>query len=448
MTIARKTSAKRKAPPAAELTHAICERLFEKDTKERTYSFSRSPRVSRTEKIYVDHTDLLCELASETEPCIICRPAGFGLGAVCDDLKALFGGQDFSGLKAEKRAKDFRADAVLRFDLSRMYRWRRDHLSFKRKFTGETFKKELSHYTEAVGETNAYYLEIEPEWQLTPSEVFCELCEVLDDEDNVLIIENVDAPLFYSRHNVRSMRVVERWLQDFFIPGLNNCREKFKFILLTARINFNPFRECGLPLKDLSHDPKYAVLAGFTSEDLKQYYAPELRLAAARRFRIHPDDIGQAELEQFEEFLNAELGGYRFAPGAEPLFWPREFCNYLRTGRAKSEKVWTGASAEDTQLAMFLGTDGSRVAQELLRQKQQSLLDGTLNNSGLFLDHDNLSLQPQEADTGIVNSFTLLQAAGCLTLSECVNQPGEAALYDIPNNCALARIKALTSSKR
>ncbi|MBO8415823.1 MAG: AAA family ATPase [Proteobacteria bacterium] len=449
MTSAATTDAKCEALSAALLKGLIRQKLYDQDENGITNIYSTSPRKSRAEKIYVDHTDLLCELASEKEPCIICRPAGFGLGAVCDDLYALFSGKgDFAGLKAANRQAEFSGHTVVRLDLSRIYRWNNGHLSFISKFDADTFYKEMSRYTREISNALGNYLKIEPESHLPPDEVFLQLCDALKGDNNVLIVENVDAPLFYSRYNLRTMRQVEHLLQDFFVRALRSCRGKFKFILLTARINFNPFWKCTLPLKDLSQDPKYALLAGFTEDDLRKYFDPELRLTAARKFKLHPDDVSERDLSKLLSFFADEFGHYCFAPGAEQVYWPRELCNCMRTGRVKSKKSWYGAKDEDAQLALFLGKEGRREAKTMLNIDERVTGDPAAVNPELFIDCQRLSQEPQVPPSGTVNRFTLLQAAGCLTISPAVTHLDDPMQYCIPNNYARSRLLALTGSKK
>lgn len=76
-------------------------------------------RLRQSGAVYVDKTELVCELASSFAPAPLIRPRGFGKTLLVSTLESLFkyGLRDFQGLAIEKFWKDRTYD-VVRLDFS------------------------------------------------------------------------------------------------------------------------------------------------------------------------------------------------------------------------------------------------------------------------------------------------------------------------------------------
>ncbi len=228
-------------------------------------------------RIYVDKTDLIYSLAiNNSQPIFLSRPRRFGKSLLVSTFECLFKQKQelFKGLKIENLWKDQNTYKVLHLDFSSM----------------------------ATSSLNNVELIRDPD--NIPSEKFNSICDVLEKNNLVLLIDEYDSPLTSFMDDDKKFEAVRNILSDFYKAVKANS-EKLRFLFITGVTRysntsiFSAFND----LKDISLTYDYGSLLGYTDEELDLYFKDYLSDIALKLNTSYAD---------IKENLKINYDGYCF----------------------------------------------------------------------------------------------------------------------------------------
>lgn len=215
---------------------------------------------------YVDKTDLALKLVDEGKHYFLSRPRRFGKSLFLDTLKELFEGNKplFQGLAAYDQWDWSVKHPVL-------------HLSFGRKsYTTEqdllyTLHTQLSQLEDQFGVAKRFE---------DADGRFSDLILAIKNNTGlsvVVLIDEYDKPILDALQNKALARTNRDILRGFY-SVIKDHDAQIKFTLLTGVSKFSKVSLfSGLNnLKDLTLDPRYSTLCGYTDDDIDTVFEPEL----------------------------------------------------------------------------------------------------------------------------------------------------------------------------
>ncbi len=219
---------------------------------------------------YVDKTGLAIDLIESGKAFFLSRPRRFGKSLLVDTLKELFEGNRalFDGLAADTRWDWSRRLPVIRIDFG-------DGVLHSRAELDRRILDQLRVNREALGvpvltgpqadDVAGQFGELIRQAHASTSERVV----VLIDEYDKPILDNIDRP-----ETAREMR---EGLKNLY-SVLKGADAHLKFVFLTGVSKFSKVSLfSGLNhLTDITLDPEYSALCGYTDDDLDTVFAPEL----------------------------------------------------------------------------------------------------------------------------------------------------------------------------
>ena len=221
-------------------------------------------------KIYVDKTDLVAQLASGVGPVLLSRPRRFGKSTLVSTFEELFthGLEKFKGLKIDtQNLWHDKTYKVLHLDFS----------AFREDVAEVTFADKL--FAHLKTKLKRVSLDIVESKYVISS--FNDALENAEDNSLVLLIDEYDAPLIATMGDANEFNNRRKILSDFFL-SIKSYAAKFRFIFITGVTRyshvsiFSGFNN----LKDKSFDPIYGTIVGYTQEELEFYFKAYLENAA------------------------------------------------------------------------------------------------------------------------------------------------------------------------
>ena len=224
-------------------------------------------------KIYVDKTDLIANLASNNAPVFLSRPRRFGKSTLVSTFEELFshGLEKFKGLKIDtQNLWHDRTYKTLHLDFS-VIQIKDQDLSFNDDLLSlldDSFQESgfKSCLTSKIKNFTQYFDE-----RFSDPTV----------DKLVLLIDEYDAP-FTAQMNDPNEFAIRRDVLSNFFSNIKRYSDKFRFIFITGITRFSrdslfaDFHN----LKDLSFDPTYEAIVGFTQDELEFYFKDYIENAA------------------------------------------------------------------------------------------------------------------------------------------------------------------------
>ncbi len=246
------------------------------------------------DQLYVDKTRYVYDLTHSYRYVFLSRPRRFGKSLLCDTFKMYFEGRKdmFQGLAIMDLEKDWKKYPVIHLDLS----IREENI--------ESLKTSLNSRLERVGK----------KWGLSwddKATYECKLADLIDTAYNqtgqrvVVIIDEYDAALLNAVDNPEYFKEVRGTLNSLFSP-LKSLDSYIKFLFLTGISKFSQvsiFSSLN-NLFDVSLDPKYEGVCGFTKEELRRDFPEYVQMIA---------DKYNCDLESAYEELRKNYDGYHFS---------------------------------------------------------------------------------------------------------------------------------------
>lgn len=299
---------------------------------------SEFPMLRKARNIYVDKTDYFYRLiqAATASPCtfFLARPRRFGKSLMISTLKAIFQGKRelFEGLAISKTDYDWQSYPVLHFDLSET--------------TGETLERFHLRFQDHVAAELARFEGIQLD---VPPEVnFARALRQLQEQGKqaVVLIDEYDAPICHALNKPDLCERIRAELANFYAV-LKANQAAIRFAMITGISKFASLAVfSGLNnIVDLTYDPNYATMLGYTQAELEANFAEHLD-RRAREMHLSKAD--------FMAGLAKWFNGYRFARQAPAsVYNPVAIARTLTSSEEFFESQWSTTGRPST-LTTFL----------------------------------------------------------------------------------------------
>ena len=270
--------------------------------------------------VYVDKTPQALDLANTAGIYFLARPRRFGKSLFLDTLRNLFEARRelFIGLHAEANWEWDIKYPVIKLDMSGIFNKPAD----------------LESRLRGLLESNATKLGVD----LRGQELSTQFQNLMMDashrhgQKTVLLIDEYDKPMI---DNIDDMALAEQMRKQLrgFYSIIKAADEHLRFVMLTGVSKFSKVSIfSGLNnLKDISLNPKYASICGYTEADLNQVFGK------------HLEGVDRKQLQQW-------YNGYNFL-GTDLVYNPYDILNFIdhsqSFGRPRFRNYWfeTGTPA-------------------------------------------------------------------------------------------------------
>ena len=282
------------------------------------------------DEIYVDKTELIYDLASQKSKYFFVRPRRFGKSLLISTFESLFkyGLKEFRGLAIEGLYKNETKYLVVKLDFSEA-----KYFSSPEEFSERlaslivrNFSRVGFSYVPGSAESIFY------QWS--------EWLKTLDSNSLVVLVDEYDSPLTYCLGQEELFAAVREQLSKFY-AGLSANERVLRFVFVTGIILFDEVclsSEFG-HFTDLSLDPRYGSLVGFTREEVEGYFENYIE-KSEKELSISRDDL----MKQ----LVAQYGGYCFEEtGSTKVLASWSLLNFLAQSSRDFQAYWfeTGGTA-------------------------------------------------------------------------------------------------------
>lgn len=272
--------------------------------------------------VYIDKTLFAKELIEKGKHYFISRPRRFGKSLFLNTLEEIFKGN-----------KDlFKDCAIYKSD----YKWKRHpviYLDFSQ-IESRNFKELESDLKEKLQEiAETYNIEISgPSIQSQLRKLVVGLAKkervvVLVDEYDQPIINHLKSPKIAEENRdllknfFSALKSLDRYLEFTFITGIS----KFSHVSLFSGMN---------NLNDITMDPEYAGIMGYTEEEVKHYFAGHLESIVSER----KEESNAKVLDEVRTWYN----GYRFSEGKVCVYNPFSTLKFMQNKKPKAYWYSTG----------------------------------------------------------------------------------------------------------
>ena len=216
---------------------------------------------------YADKTDHIRRLINDGTHFFLSRPRRFGKSLLLDTIKELFEGSEglFRGLAIHERWDWGQRHPVVR-------------LSFGRgDFTSPDYVRETTTRQLAAAERRAELTGDPSAWA---PERFAELIEALREQSGervAVLVDEYDKPILDALGQPEIARANRDFLRGLY-SVIKDCDAHIRFTLLTGVSKFSKVNLfSGLNnLIDITLDPEYATICGYTEADLDTVFSPEM----------------------------------------------------------------------------------------------------------------------------------------------------------------------------
>ena len=349
-------------------------------------------------EIYVDKTSLIYKLTQNKGFYFLIRPRRFGKSLLISTIETLFesGIKEFSGLSIAQKWSD-KTYRVAKLDFSEIM-----------EFSDiEDFKRQLSDYIASKFKTAGFK-------RITDDEnTYSQLCKwlsTLNADSLVVLIDEYDAHLTKCLDNPKLFKEVSNILNNLYLTL--KCNENcLRFLFITGITHFGHSIISQLfdNLEDISLNPVYATLLGFSENEILAYFEDYLFHAA--------QSLNTSE-NRIVELLRGNYSGYSFKlQGNAHVYNPWSvlnffnypelgFCNYWFTsGGNPFTLINSSKNQRDIQKKPIPVTDFLNGLQKsdfypdiLLYQTGYLTIRGLTQNRRVQLDFPNLEIAESFAE--------------------------------------------------
>ena len=255
----------------------------------------RDLRTKRVPCVYVDKTAHFYRLVTDPGRNLffIARPRRFGKSLMITTFKYIFEGRRelFKGLKIDRTDYDWKVHPVIHLNFG-----------FAAASTHADFLAELPPVMEMALEKSGYSYDKSE----TPAANFNRAIEYHFSRGTpcVVLIDEYDDPVARALANLEEAEKVRSTLANIYGKIKGNT-DKIRFLMITGVSKFTKMSVFSTlsNLTDISNEPEYADMLGYTEEDLDEYFGEHM--AAHAKVMGLSDEAYRAELKHW-------FNGYRF----------------------------------------------------------------------------------------------------------------------------------------
>ena len=332
-------------------------------------------------QIYVDKTALIYELASLRRKFFLTRPRRFGKSLLVSTFATLFknGLKHFSGLAIEKLWQD-KTYNVIEIDFSEIKNFN-DFDDFAHQFDGALegafaptgFRRDAASENSLVQQLS-FWLKSQP------------------GNSFVLLIDEYDAPQTACLDNKALFKEVRTLLSKFYAIVKSNdaC---WRFVFMTGITKFNQtgiFSELN-NFTDISLDPLFAPLLGYTEKEIDRYFSGYVK-EAAKALNLPVEELRRGLRENYD--------GYCFDEDAsEHLYAPWSVLQFFSRPSRGFQNYWMESGGKLTLLQKYLHSH-------------------SLRSPGHYADEKRINIDDLKGSSDFdgINDLVLLTQAGYLTI--------------------------------
>ncbi len=292
--------------------------------------------IRERELIYVDKTDLVYQLAHESQFVFLSRPRRFGKTLLCSTLKCYFEGRKelFTGLAMEKLETEWKKYPVFHFNLSLC----------KNQYDLQGIIKELERQLRPYEEEYGRDLNDE-----TPGARFASLMGRAYKQTGlkcVVILDEYDAPLLDVLDEPEKLAEVRKIMQEFYQP-LKACEEYEHFVFITGITKFSQLSIFSTlnNITNITMLPQYSAICGITVDEALDVFKPDIQVLA---------DEYECTYDEMVEMLKMKYDGYKFSRKSPDIFNPFSLTMALKNRDIDS--YWFGSGTPTylfTQMKRF-----------------------------------------------------------------------------------------------
>ena len=326
---------------------------------------------------YVDKTPLVRQLVQQGRFYFLSRPRRFGKSLLLDTLKALFEGKEelFRGL-----------------DIHPHWDWSIQHPVVRLSFDGN-YSEPGNLHSNAVSQLAM----IEEDAGLEPAEN----CTAPDRLQNLLhrlhrttgqqvvvLVDEYDKPILDVLDNPDLAKANRDWLRGFY-GIVKDSADHVRFVFVTGVSTFSKVSLfSGLNnLEDVTLDPRYATVCGYTDNDLDQVFAPEL------------EGLNREEIRRW-------YNGYHWR-GGEKVYNPFDVLLLFRNREFRSWWFETGSPTFLFRLLMEKGVSPMELERRVADERLVSKFDvGDVSVDALLFQTGYLTIVEESWD-GVETLYTL-----------------------------------------
>jgi hypothetical protein len=262
--------------------------------------------------IYVDKTEYIYKLINSGKYYFLSRPRRFGKSLLLSTIRYLFQGHKdlFKGLYIENKWNWDETYPILRIDLS--------HLSITNE---KEFEDQMELLLKEIGKEFKY--NYQKKYKANGNlHLLIKKCYENYNKKVVILIDEYDKVILDNIENTEKAEKIREKLKGFY-SVLKGLDEYIKFVLITGVSKFAKVSLfSGLnQLKDISLDPKYGNICGYTQNELELYFK---------------DYLQDLNLDEIKEWYN----GYYFLQ--DTLYNPFDILLYLDSKKFNNYWYETG----------------------------------------------------------------------------------------------------------
>ena len=249
--------------------------------------------------IYVDKTELVFRLAQTRGRYFLTRPRRFGKTVLVSTFESLFshGLKYFKGLAIELLWNDAQTYKVVRLDFS----------SVKSFSSLEEFRSEFE------GTLNLAFQPFGFEYEPKPAAPFMQQLSAWmmgqPSASFVLLIDEYDAPLLGKLNDEALFDAARNELAKFFaLVKMHDRLWRFFFMTGITKLHQTGIFSDLNNLRDISLSGVYSAIAGYTQEEIRRCFMPQVE-EAARVLSLSPEEVLSGMKENYDGFCFDALKG-------------------------------------------------------------------------------------------------------------------------------------------
>ncbi len=353
-------------------------------------------------QIYIDKTKQIFDLACQSDYFFISRPRRFGKTLLISTFKSLFqhGLRDFKGLAIENLWTDESTYPVIHLDFTACNAF----TSF------DAFQNDLSKMLlRALNDAGLEVTAASPQAGIASAiDIFEATIKANADLNIVLLIDEYDSPLNNTLNEPELYEAVTQELNAFW-SAVKRCSGLLRFLFCTGISkyrNLNLFSGTNF-VTDLSFDPQYGSLLGYTEDEVKHYFTLFVENAAS---------VLDINIEQCFADLKRNYNGYCFDKEAKThVYTPWSVLSFLKQPHLGFLNYWYSSGGTPSVLQGFIA--------------RHSLHDPSSYGKDISISFRELD---SSKELNCLNEIALLYQTGYLTI-KAVSPMGTTATLNFPN---------------